>query len=221
MRAKREFGTLQARSRPASCCGRPRGRRQVWCRSRATPAPPRSTPGRRCPRTVETLRDCVGSRAGLGSWLSLPSAPTPPPSSSCHLQPSSAKAPFQSCMRSLPTPGATGSRPPVARRRLTLDSSRPRKKARKNTTTTTTTTTTITTTTTAAATITTTTTTTVTTTSTTTITTVTTTSTTATTTTTITATTSTCYYDDDDYHGCCYSCCYSCYYYYYYDDDCH
>ena len=42
------------------------------------------------------------------------------------------RRPFQSCMRSLSTPGATGSRPPVARRRLTLDSSRPRKKARKH-----------------------------------------------------------------------------------------
>ena len=52
-------------------------------------------------RSTPTHRLSLRSRAGLGSWLSLPSAPPPP---SCRLQPSSAKAPCQSCMRSLLTP---------------------------------------------------------------------------------------------------------------------
>ena len=94
-------------------------------------APPRATPGRR-----RHLRTCgppqlsPGSRAGRSSWLSPPSVPTRPHSSSCRLPPSSARDPYQSCTRSWPTLAATSSRQKVANCRRSWDSSRSRKKAR-------------------------------------------------------------------------------------------
>ena len=67
--------------RARTCAGLP-----ACCR-RATPEPPRTTPGWRCPHAMEVLRDR---------------------SSSCRLQLNS--APHQSCIRSWPTPGATSCR---------------------------------------------------------------------------------------------------------------